>query len=90
VPARDPGLAVVASFHHLYEADVAKALLDSFGIEAFIVDEFQSQQRWPTIGRHDDVRLAVAAEHAYRAHQILADDYSDALEEGAEAGDEEP
>lgn len=87
--AEEPGLAVVASFHHLWEADVAKALLSSFGIEAFILDEFQIQQRWPVMGRLAEVRLAVAPERAYRARQILADDYSDALEEGAEDGRDE-
>lgn len=83
--AADPGLALVATFQHLYEADVAKALLESYGIEALILDEVQLQQGWAVLGRLAEVRLAVAPEHAYRARQILADDYSDALEEGAEA-----
>jgi len=87
VSVGDPsGLVVVASFHHLWEADVAKALLGSFDIEAIILDEVQMQQRWPVMGRLAQVRLAVAPERAYRARQILEDDHSAALEEIAEVG----
>ncbi len=82
---RQSGLAVVRSFLYLHEADIAKALLDSYGIEAFILDEHQIRQRWHLAGALGGVKLAVAPEHAYRARQVLEDDYSEVLEDIEEA-----
>lgn len=82
---RQSGLTVVRSFLYLHEADIAKALLDSYGIEAFILDEHQVRQRWHLAGAVGGVKLAVADENAYRARQVLEDDYSDVLEDIDEA-----
>jgi len=75
------GLSVVRSFLYLHEADIAKALLDSYGIEAFILDEHQIRQRWHLGVALGGVKLAVAPECAYRARQVLEDDHSEALED---------
>lgn len=73
-----PGLTVVRSFAYLHEADIAKTLLESYGIEALILNEHQIRQLAGATGR---VRLAVAPENVYRARQVLEDDHSAALED---------
>lgn len=78
---RQSGLAVVATFFYVYEADIAKALLESYGLEAWILDHQLIRQEWHLAGALGGVKLAVAQENAYRARQILEDDYSDALED---------
>jgi hypothetical protein len=75
------GLAVVGSFFYLHEADLAKALLESYGIEAWILDEHQIRQRWHLAGPLGGVKLAVDPQQATRAREILAQDHSDALRE---------
>ncbi len=78
---RQSGLSVLRSYLYLHEADIAKALLDSYGIESFILDEHQIRQRWHLGVALGGVKLAVAPEHAYRARQVLEEDRSDALED---------
>ena len=78
---RQSGLSVLRSYLYLHEADIAKALLDSYGIESFILDEHQIRQRWHLGVALGGVKLAVAPEHAYRARQVLDEDRSDALED---------
>lgn len=82
---RQSGLAVVKSCFFLHEADVARALLDSYGIEAWILDEHQIRQQWHLAGALGGIKVAVAPECAYRARQVLAEDYSDVVEELADA-----
>lgn len=76
---RQSGLAVVGSFVFLHEADVARSLLEAHGIECWLLDELQVQQRWHMAGALGGVKLAVAPENAYRARQILGEDHSEAL-----------
>ncbi len=78
---RQSGLSVLGSYLYLHEADIAKALLDSYGIESFILDEHQIRQRWHLGVALGGVKLAVAPEHAYRARQVLEEDRSDVLED---------
>ena len=78
---RQSGLAVVGSFVFLHEADVARALLESYGIECWLLDEIQVQQRWYLANALGGVKLAVAPAHAYRARELLGEDHSAALDE---------
>lgn len=78
------GLTVVKSCFFLHEADLARALLDSYGIEAWILDEHQIRQQWHLAGALGGIKVAVAPENAYRARQVLAEDYSDVVEELAD------
>jgi len=66
---------------YLHEADLSKALLESEGIEAWLLDEHQIRQRWHLGGALGGVKLAVAPEHAWRARQLLAEDHSAHLSE---------
>jgi hypothetical protein len=84
--AQQSGLAVVASFAYLHEADVAKALLDAHGITAWILDEHQIQLRWYLAGAFGGVKVAVDPQQATRAREILREDQSDALREIPEQG----
>lgn len=81
---RQSGLEVVGSFTYLHEADVAKALLDSEGIRAWIFDELQVQMRWHLSAALGGVKVAVSPSDAERARELLATDHSDALAEIAE------
>ena len=86
MPSRSQsGLSVVKSCFFLHEADLARALLDSYGIEAWIFDEHQIRQQWHLAGALGGIKVAVAPEDAYRAQQVLAEDYSDVVEELAES-----
>ena len=78
------GLTIVKSCFFLHEADLARALLDFYGIEAWILDEHQIRQQWHLAGALGGIKVAVAPECAYRARQVLAEDYSDVVEELAE------
>jgi hypothetical protein len=82
---RQSGLVVVKACFFLHEADLARALLESYGIEAWILDEHQIRQQWHLAGALGGVKVAVAPECAYRARQVLEEDYSDVVEEVAEA-----
>ncbi|MGH0029430.1 MAG: putative signal transducing protein [Myxococcota bacterium] len=78
---RQSGLAVVGRFFYLHEADLAKALLESYGIEAWVLDQHLVRMEWHLAGALGGVKLAVAEENAYRARQVLEDDYSEVLDE---------
>ena len=58
--------------------DIAKNLLDSYGVNALILNEHQVRQLAGPAGR---VRLAVAPEDTDRARQVLEDDQSGVLED---------
>jgi hypothetical protein len=75
------GLTVVKSCFFLHEADLARALLDSYGIEAWILNEHHIRQLWHMGGALGGFKVAVAPESAYRARQVLEEDYSDVVEE---------
>ena len=79
------GLAVVGSYTYPYEADLAKALLDSHGIEAFVLDEFQIRMRWHLSQALGGVKVAVRPDDEARAHELLSTDYSAEVESIPEA-----
>ena len=83
-PKHQSGLSVVSHYVHLYEADLAKGLLASEGVDAWILDEHQVRQQWHLAMALGGVKLAVAPEDLECARAILAEDRSDLLVELAE------
>ena len=77
---RQSGLVIVGRFYYLHEADIARALLESFGIEAWLLDEHQIRQRWFLGGALGGIKLAVAPENGYRARCVLEEDRSGVLD----------
>jgi ribosomal protein S14 len=73
---REFGLSVAASFTYPYEADLAKALLESREIEAWILDEHQIRQRWHLSGALGGVKVSVRPSDLEEAKSILAKDFS--------------
>jgi hypothetical protein len=76
---------IVASYTFLYEADLARALLEANGIEARLLDDLQLQQRWYLAQALGGVKVAVLATDAYRARELLAEDHSAELDEEPES-----
>ncbi len=64
-------LATAAIFYSLHEADVAKGLLDSCGVDCFLVDEHMHRVH-PLAGDVlGGIRLQVAAKDLQLAKQVL-------------------
>ena len=80
LPKSQSGLAIVRSYSYLYEADIAKALLEYEGIESWIFDEIQIRQQWHLGLALGGIKLAVSPEFAQQAQEILDQDFSDCLE----------
>ncbi|MFO0691289.1 MAG: DUF2007 domain-containing protein [Myxococcota bacterium] len=74
------GLAIAASYLYPYEAELARALLESHEIPAWIFDEHQIRQRWWLAGALGGVKLGVFEADCERARQLLAEDHSDELQ----------
>ena len=93
IPKNQSGLAIVRSYSYLYEADIAKALLESEGIESWLLDEHQIRQRWHLGLALGGVKLAVSPEFASQAQELLDQDFSECLadipEQGLAASSEE-
>jgi len=79
LPERQSGLAIVGRFSYLHEADIAKALLESEGIESWLLDEHQIRHRWFLAGALGGVKVAVAPQFAEQAQALLSQDLSDSL-----------
>ncbi|GAB6262428.1 putative signal transducing protein [Photobacterium sp. R1] len=75
-------MIVVARFSFPHEAHIAKASLDSAGIESYIVDEHTVNTQWLYSNAIGGVRLMVAEGHAEEAVQILNSDFSQSLDNG--------
>jgi len=73
-------LTVAASFTYPYEADFAKALLESHDVDAWVLDGHQIQTRWHFSGALGGVKVSVRREDLVHAKQILAEDRSEQLE----------
>ncbi len=73
------GLTIVARYSYLYEADLARSLLESENIESWLFDEHQIRHRWYLAVALGGVKLAVAPDMAEQAAALLAQDYSDLL-----------
>jgi hypothetical protein len=65
------GPVVVASFFSIGEAEVARSLLESEGIEVLLGNQHMVSLLWHYSNATGGVRLMVAAEHAERAQTVL-------------------
>ncbi len=65
-------MIVVARFSFPHEAHIARASLDSVGIESYIADEHTVNTQWLYSNAIGGVRLMVAESDAEDAKQILS------------------
>ncbi|MCK8112991.1 DUF2007 domain-containing protein [Vibrio sp. 2CM40D] len=72
-------MIVVARFSFPHEAHIARASLDSVGIESYIADEHTVNTQWLYSNAIGGVRLMVAESDAEDAKQILSSDFSESL-----------
>ncbi|GAL10968.1 hypothetical protein JCM19233_1953 [Vibrio astriarenae] len=72
-------MIVVARFSFPHEAHIAKASLESAGIESFIADEHTINTQWLYSNAIGGVRLMVSENHAEEATEILGKDFSESL-----------
>jgi Putative prokaryotic signal transducing protein len=72
-------LTTIATFSFPYEAQIARARLDSEGIPAFIADEHTINANWLYSNAFGGVRLQVPRELAGEAYEILREDHSEEL-----------
>lgn len=71
-----PGLAIAATHLHPYQAELAKALLESHGAPAWVLDEQQIRMRLHLSDTLGGVEIAVAQEDLARASRIITEDKS--------------
>lgn len=84
LPIRQSGLTVVVNATYPYEADLARAYLESEGIDAWVLDEHQVRMTWHLAHALGGVKVAVRHEDAARALELLGQDHGhlvDALPE---------
>lgn len=74
-------LTTVATYSFPYQAQIAKAKLDSEGIPAFIADEQTINMQWLYSNAMGGVRLQVPKVYAQQATELLAEDLSDVVEQ---------
>jgi hypothetical protein len=72
-------LTTIAAYTFPYEAQIARAKLDSEGIPAFVADEQTINMQWLYSNALGGVRLQVPEQFAQQALDILAEDYSEDL-----------
>jgi hypothetical protein len=75
------GLEVVGYFSYPYEADLARARLESVGIEALVLDDHQVRMQWHIGAAIGGVKLGVDPDDAPRARAVLAEDRSHLLDD---------
>lgn len=74
-------LTTIASFSFPYEAQIARAKLESEGIPAFLADEHTINAQWLYSNALGGVRLQVPDEFVDRANEVLGyDSESDLIE----------
>jgi Putative prokaryotic signal transducing protein len=71
-------LVVIRSYWNLIEAELAKGLLDSAGIEAFLFDDNMVRLDWFNANALGGVKLRVDASNVEAADRILDESVSDA------------
>ncbi|WP_111495422.1 MULTISPECIES: DUF2007 domain-containing protein [Marinobacter] len=76
----------VARYSLPFEAHVARARLDSEGVDATVADEHTIGMQWLYSDAMGGVRLQVRAEDEFRARAILAEDRSDVVDESIAPG----
>jgi len=74
------GPVVVASFVSIGEAEIARSLIESEGIEVYLGNQHMVSMLWHYSHATGGVRLMVAAEHAERAREVLRTSVRPALE----------
>ncbi|WP_444908981.1 putative signal transducing protein [Microbulbifer sp. TRSA005] len=74
-------LVTVARFSFPYEAQIAKARLESEGISAFIADEHTVNMQWLYSNAMGGVRLQVSESDLDKAHEILKQDRSNLVDQ---------
>ncbi|SET42336.1 putative signal transducing protein [Thalassotalea agarivorans] len=70
-------LVVVARFSYPLNANIAKAALDTAGIDSFVADEHTINMQWLYSDAMGGVRLYVNEDKLEQARSILATDFSD-------------
>ncbi len=78
-------LVVIRTFWNLLEAELAKGLLDSAGIKAFLFDDNMVRLDWFNANALGGVKLRVDASNLEAANRVLDESVSDAA-----AATEEP
>ena len=73
-------LTTIATYSFPYEAQIARARLDSEGIPAFVADEQTINMQWLYSNAMGGVRLQVPSAYVERAKEILAEDMSEVVE----------
>ena len=71
-------LVVIRTFWNLLEAELAKGLLDSAGVEAFLFDDNMVRLDWFNANALGGVKLRVDASNVEAATRILNESVSDA------------
>ena len=71
-------LVVIRTFWNLLEAELAKGLLDSAGVEAFLFDDNMVRLDWFNANALGGVKLRVDASNVEAANRILNESISDA------------
>ena len=69
-------LEIVGTFRFPHQAALAKTTLGAFGVDAWVLDETQIRMRWFMGLALGGVKVAVRAEDADTAREILAGDHS--------------
>ena len=72
-------LTTIATYSFPYQAQIARAKLDSEGIPAFIADEQTINMQWLYSNAMGGVRLQVPEAYAQQAIELLNEDFSEAL-----------
>jgi len=78
--SRQAELEVVGTYRFPHEAQVARGVLEAFGIPAWVIDETQIRLRWYLGNALGGVKVAVRAADASTARELLSGDHSAALE----------
>lgn len=73
-------LTTIATYSFPYEAQIARAMLDSECIPAFIADEQTINMQWLYSNAMGGVRLQVPEIFVQQAIELLAEDFSEVVE----------
>lgn len=76
----EDSLVTVASFSFPYEAQIARATLESEGIPAFVADEHTINMQWLYSNAMGGVRVQVPFKYLSKSKQLLNTDFSSSLE----------
>ncbi|MEH0390679.1 DUF2007 domain-containing protein [Vibrio mimicus] len=82
-------MIVVARFSFPHEAHIARANLESAGIESFIADDHTVNTQWLYSNAIGGVRLMVLEKDFEEATEILTSDFSESLEKHSETEGEQ-